>query len=71
MGPKVWKSSDLEQQGLGERQHNAPTEPERQPQWKGESYRAEPVLSIHHEGTSPAMGGRSQASPGRAEPLNG
>lgn len=29
MGPKVWKSSDLEQQGLGEWQHNAPTVPER------------------------------------------
>lgn len=22
MGPKVWKSSDLEQQGLGEQQHS-------------------------------------------------
>lgn len=29
MGPKVWKSSDLEQQGLGEEQHNVLTELER------------------------------------------
>lgn len=29
MGPKVWKSSDLEQQGLGEQQHNTSTEQDR------------------------------------------
>lgn len=59
MGPKVWKSSDLEQQGLGEQQHNVPTEQERQPQGKGRSHRPQPGLSIQQEGTSPPMGGKS------------
>lgn len=69
MGPKVWKSSDLEQQGLGGQQHNAPTEPERATLLEAAPVRGRELLDrasnhIHHEGTSPAL-------PGGAEPLNG
>lgn len=63
MGPKVWKSSDLEQQGLGKRATPCARPQSRrgphsweQPQGKGE-YRPQPGLSMQQQGTGPAVGG--------------